>query len=189
MIIEDVTGESFAVFMRREIAEPLGLSSLEWTWTPQIQAYAPMPYDERQKEVGYRQMACQAAGSEICTVSDFARFAAAAVSGPRGEPPGRGVLKPETVAAMLEVQQNADNGLAYAIGVFKGEKFLGHSGANPGWNAEFLIDINRRQGVSIANNSSLGASLNAAVKRLWLESVFPRAISKESGSGSRSAGK
>ena len=30
MIIEDVSGEPFAEFMRREVAKPLGLSSLEW---------------------------------------------------------------------------------------------------------------------------------------------------------------
>ena len=36
MIIEDVSGEPFAEFMRREVAKPLGLSSLEWVWTPRL---------------------------------------------------------------------------------------------------------------------------------------------------------
>lgn len=168
MIIEDVTGESFAEFIHREIAEPLGLSSLEWVWTPQNEKRAPIPYDERQKNVGYRQLASQAIGSEICTVPDFARFVAATVSGSHGEPPGRGVLKPETIATMLEIQPNAkDHGLAYGVVFFDGEKFLEHSGFNPGWRAAFAISVNRRDGFVIANNSSLGDSLNEAVGKLW----------------------
>src|SRR4051812_11322697 len=43
MIIEDVSGEPFAEFMRREVAKPLGLSSLEWVWTPRLQRRAPFP--------------------------------------------------------------------------------------------------------------------------------------------------
>jgi CubicO group peptidase (beta-lactamase class C family) len=168
MVIEDVTGEPFAEFIHREIAEPLRLSSLEWTWTPQLEKRAPVPYDARQKNVGYRQLASQAIGSEICTVPDFAGFVAAAVSGPHGEPPGRGVLRPETIAAMLEIQPNAkDHSLAYGVVFFDGEKFLEHSGFNPGWRTAFAISVNRRDRFVIANNSSLGDSLNQDVGKLW----------------------
>ena len=102
MIIEDVSGEPFAAFMEREVAKPLGLSSLGWVWTPQLERRAPTPYQYDEKTVGYRQLASQAIGSEICTVPDFARFVAATVSGPGGEPPGPGVLKRETISTLLE---------------------------------------------------------------------------------------
>jgi CubicO group peptidase (beta-lactamase class C family) len=94
MIIEDVSGEPFAAFVEREVAKPLGLSSLGWVWTPDLERRAPTPYDDGEKPVGYRQLASQAIGSEICTVPDFARFLAAGVSGPGGEPPGRGGSDP-----------------------------------------------------------------------------------------------
>jgi CubicO group peptidase (beta-lactamase class C family) len=177
MVIEDVTGEDFAEFMHREIAEPLGLSSLEWAWTPQLEKRAPIPYREQQNKLSYRQLAGQAVGSEICTVSDFARFVAAAVTGPHGELSGRGVLKPETIAEMLEIQPSAKDhgstpgviyeGLAYEVVYFDGEKFVEHSGFNPGWRSGFGLSINRRDGFVVANNSSLGDSLNEAVGRLW----------------------
>jgi CubicO group peptidase (beta-lactamase class C family) len=170
MVIEDVSGESFAAFMKREVTQPLGLESLEWTWTPDLEARAAVPYDGRRKEVGYRQLAAQAVGSEVCTVPDFARFIAAAVPGPKGEAPGRGVLKPETIAEMIEVQPNARHiGLGYGIGFLKDEKFLSHAGANPGWNARFQLNVNRKEGVVIANNSSRGAGLNDAIVELWLQ--------------------
>jgi CubicO group peptidase (beta-lactamase class C family) len=169
MIIEDVSGQPFAEFMRREVAKPLGLSSLEWVWTPELQLRAPTPYDRKQKEVGYRQLASQAIGSEICTVPDFARFIAAAVPGPRNEPPGRGVLKPETISLMIQTQPNItpSGGLGYGIGIAKGEKFLLHGGANPGWQAFFAISVDRRDGFVIANNSSRGGALNDAITKLW----------------------
>ncbi len=172
MIIEDTTGESFAEFIRREVARPLRLSSLEWVWTPELKRHAATPYDEQQKDLGYRQLACQAIGSGNCTVSDFARFLADAVPGPHGEPPGRGVLKPETIAAMMEVQPNAvDCGLAYGVGLYKGEKFVSHAGANPGWNALFALDATRREGYVVASNSSLGDSLNTEVGKLWGKTI------------------
>jgi len=171
MIIEDVSGQPFAEFMRREVAKPLGLSSLEWVWTPRLERRAPTPYDNEQKEVGYRQLAAQAIGSEICTVPDFARFIAAAVPGPQSEPPGRGVLKPETISLMLQTQPNVkpSGGLGYGIGAGKGEKFLVHAGANPGWHAFFAISVDRRDGFVIANNSSRGGALNDDVTKLWLK--------------------
>ena len=102
MIIEDVTGETFAAFMQREVAAPLGLGRLEWVWTRELESAAPMTYGELQEAIGYRQLGCQSIGSELCSVPGFGRFVAAFAPGPHGEPAGRGVLKPETVATMLD---------------------------------------------------------------------------------------
>ena len=153
MIIEDVSGEPFAAFMEREVTKPLGLSSLGWVWTPQLERRAPTPYDGAGEPVGYRQLASQAIGSEICTVPDFARFVAATVSGPGGEPPGRGVLKRETISTLLET--------------FNVEKVLGHSGANPGWYAHFRLNVPRREGFVIATNSSRGGRVTESIGQLW----------------------
>jgi len=177
MVIEDVTGESFASFMHREVTAPLGLETLEWTWTPKLEAAAPMPYGESLEPIGYRQLGCQSIGSEICSVPDFARFIAAAVTGPHGEPAGRGVLKPESVAVMLEIQTNSsDAGLGYGVGWANGpHKMLGHSGANYGWTAYFSLDASQREGYVIANNSMLGGPFNVAVDNLWRRITWGKA--------------
>jgi len=106
---------------------------------------------------------------------------AAAVTGPRGEPPGRGVLKPETIAKMREA---FPAGLGYEASVtnlVRGESVpnpdhvvrrMLHFGANPGWNAHFLIDTGRRKGFVVANNSSLGLPFNIAVQKLWFASIL-----------------
>ena len=177
MIIEDVTGESFASFMHREVTAPLGLRTLQWAWTPELEAAAPMPYGELQEPIGYRKLGCQSIGSEICSVPDFARFVATAVTGPRGEPAGRGVLKPDSVEQMLEIQTNSeDAGLGYGVGWANGQhKMLGHAGANPGWFALFCLDASQREGYVIANNSLLGGPLNAAVDNLWRRTMWGKA--------------
>src|SRR6266511_1377552 len=139
MIIEDVTGESFAAFMHREVTVPLGIGRLSWVWTRQLENAAPMTYGELQEEIGYRQLGCQAIGSELCTVPEFARFVAAFMPGPRGESPGRGVLKPESVATMLEP---LPKGIGYGFSVtnmqgdrapmhLRADVLLAHFGGNP----------------------------------------------------------
>lgn len=171
MIIEDVSGLPFAEFMRREVAKPLGLASLEWVWTPRLMRRAPTPYDWEHKPVGYRQLASHAVGSDNCSVPDFARFVAAAVAGPRHEPPGRGVLRPETISTMVQTQPNvvSSSGLGYGVGSLNGEKFLSHAGGNPGWCAQFLISVDRRDGFVVANNCTRGGAVNDAVLKLWLK--------------------
>ena len=173
MVIEDVSGESFAQFMQREVTTPLGMPSLHWAWTPELSAMAPVPYGPQQEALGYRQLASQAIGSEIGTVPDYARFVAAAVGGPNGEPPGRGVLQPETIAAMSKAQPNAKNeGLAYGVTTVENGGMLQHFGNNPGWSAFFSIDTYRREGLVMAANSSNGFPLCATVQNLWIKTLY-----------------
>jgi CubicO group peptidase (beta-lactamase class C family) len=169
MMIEDVSGEPFEHFMQREVTGPLGLPGLQWSWTPDLMAAAPVPYGPGQEPVGYRQLASQAIGSELGTVTDFARFIAAAVSGPNGEPAGREVLQPATLAAMTAIQPHAGNeGLAYGVAPLGEGLLLQHFGANNGWTAFFSLDTTRRSGLVMATNSSNGFPLNVAVMNLWL---------------------
>jgi len=180
MIIEDVAGESFAAFMHREVTAPLGIGGLRWVWTRQLENAAPMTYGELQEEIGYRQLGCQSIGSELCTVPEFARFVAAFMPGPHGEPPGRGVLKPESVATMLEP---LPKGIGYGFSLtnmqgdrapipLRADVLLAHFGGNPGWSAHFLIDTTRREGFVVANNSSLGFLFEVAVQKLWGKTVL-----------------
>jgi CubicO group peptidase (beta-lactamase class C family) len=94
------------------------------------------------------------------------------------------VLKPESIAEMIEIQANAKtkgspsqgpqgqgSGLGYGVIVNKkGEKFLNHHGANPGWGASFYISVNQREGFVIASNSAQSVfTLNNSVCELWEE--------------------
>ena len=45
LAIEEVTGEAFADYMRREILEPLGMLSSNYGWTPELRARAAVGHD------------------------------------------------------------------------------------------------------------------------------------------------
>ncbi|MCW5854274.1 MAG: beta-lactamase family protein, partial [Anaerolineae bacterium] len=173
LLIEDVTGEPFAQFMQREVTDPLGATGVRWTWTPELQARAATPYSVEQQPLEYRQLAVQAIGSEIATVTDYARFLAAAVEGPTGEPRGRGVLQPESVDMMLTPQVGANGyGLGYGLGRINYHAVISHGGANSGWMAYFSLDTVTREGFVIASNSSRSSPFHMAVRNEWLDAAY-----------------
>lgn len=174
MLIEDVSGQPFADFVQREITDPLGAASLRWSWTPELRANAPTPYGSEGQALEYRQLAIHGIGSEIGTVADFARFIAATVTGPNGEPPGRGVLAPETVALMTtpDRENGGAHGLAYGVGRLNGNRIVSHSGANTGWMAYFVLDTVRREGFVVASPSSRATNFHLTVFNLWLDAVY-----------------
>jgi CubicO group peptidase (beta-lactamase class C family) len=174
MIIEDVTGERFETYMQREIAAPLGLDSLAWSWTRELEQSAAMPHGPQGEPVGYRQLGSHAIGSELSTTEDFARFISAAVEGPNEEPAGRGVLSPESIEEMLTVQPHTGGGagLAYGLGAIGGDRAVMHFGSNLGWNAFFILDTDRREGLVLATNSANGFPLLTAVEDLWAQTAL-----------------
>ncbi len=173
LLIEDVTGEPFAQFMQREVTDPLGASSVRWAWTPDLQARAPVAYSVEQQPLEYRPLAVQSIGSEIATVTDYARFLAATVEGPNGEPVGRGVLKPASVDLMLQPQVGANSyGLGYGLGRINYSRAISHSGANTGWMAYYILDKVTRQGFVIASNSSRSGPFHHAVFNDWLDAAY-----------------
>ena len=173
LVVEDVTGQPFAQFVQREVTDPLGASSVRWVWTPELQARAPTAYSAEQQPLEYRALAVQSIGSEIASVTDYARFLAAAVEGPNGEPVGRGVLKPETVDLMLQPQVGANSyGLGYGLGRINLHRAISHSGANTGWMAYYVLDTVTRQGFVVASNSSRSGPFHQAVFNAWLDAAY-----------------
>jgi CubicO group peptidase (beta-lactamase class C family) len=88
LLVEELTGRPFADYMRAEVLEPLGLTASSFRWSrteetarPQDAAGGPLPDFI---------FAEQAAAGLVTTAPDLARFVAAALAGPHGEPPGRG---------------------------------------------------------------------------------------------------
>ena len=170
MVIEDVTGEPYAEYVKREILNPVGLTEGDWTWTPALKNGAATPYGFRGDDVmQYRQFATLGIGNYISSVPDFARFIAAGVPGPNGEPVGRGVLKPETVALIMSAQPDGIGyGFGYAVGQFSdGTPVVLHGGASDGWVAFFALAPEQRNGFVFAAASDLAQPLRYSVYELW----------------------
>jgi len=174
VLIEDVTGEPFDSFVQREITDPLGAASLRWEWTPELEARSPTPYGEEGQTLEHRQLAIHGIGSELGTVEDFARFVAATVGGPNGEPPGRGVLSPETIATMTTPVSEAGSyqGLGYPLGSLNGHRSVAHGGRNIGWEAFFILDTVTGDGFVVASASNRAGPLHNAITGLFLDTTY-----------------
>jgi len=170
MVIEDVTGEPFEDYMKREILVPLGLNDGGWTWTPALKATAATPYGFRGDDVmEYRTFATLGIGDYITSVRDYAEFIAALVAGPNGEPAGRGVLKPETIALMMTTQPNSSGyGFGYATEPLPdGTELISHGGASDGWVSCFALAPELGSGFVFCSACDLAQPIRYRVHDLW----------------------
>jgi len=183
LLIEDVTGEPFADYIQREILEPLAMHRSHMGWTPELQAAAPRAYGARGERLPFLRNIETSAGGLVGPVTDYARLVAATMPGPHGEPPGRGVLKPETVALMMVPQPSTggEQGLGYVVGSLEdGSLVVGHAGNYYGWWANFGAAPERGTGIVVAANSERAQALVSDVLGLWGLSVSGHAPVLES---------
>ena len=169
LLIEELTDRPFADYLRAEVLEPLGMTASGFRWSRTAETASP--HDADGGPVPDFAFAEQAAAGLVTTAPDLARFAAAAVAGPRGEPSGRGVLSPMMVRLALTAAPGTEGrwGLGYGLGYLpSGDRLAYHEGANRGWRAGLALLPDRRAGmVALANGNSGDGPINAAVQQ-WL---------------------
>ena len=176
LLVEELTGRPFADVMQTEVLGPLGMtaSSFQWHRT----AATACPHDVDGCQVPDFVFAEQAAAGLVTTAPDLARFAAAALPGPEGEPPGRGVLRPAGVRLALTPAPGTGGrwGLGYAFGLLPdGDRLAYHEGANRGWRAGLALLPDRGTGIVVLANSDAGSAPINAVVRQWVRlSTKPR---------------
>ena len=129
-------------------------------WAAGYGAATAHPHDAHGRQIGNFAFAEQAAAGLVTTAPDLARFLAAALAGPRGEPPGRGMLSPAGVQVALTAAPATDGrwGLGYGLGLTPGGDLLAyHEGANRGWRAGLALLPDRRAGIALLANGDAGS--------------------------------
>jgi CubicO group peptidase (beta-lactamase class C family) len=174
LLVEELTGRPFAEYMLVEVLEPLGMtaSSFQWSRT----AETARPHDADGGPIPDFTFAEQAAAGLVTTAQDLARFLAAALAGPGGEPPGRGVLSPTGVRLALTAAPATDGrwGLGYGLGLTPGGDLLAyHEGANRGWRAGLALLPDRGAGIAVLTNGDGGSGSIDAVVQQWLALAAP----------------
>ena len=114
LIVEEVTGEPFADYVRDAVLRPLGMANSDYHLSDELMSRSSIAYDERGVPTPNPRFTEQAAAGLHTTVEDLATFAAAALVTDDGEVPGRGVLSPETIALMLTPA--SASGESYGLG-------------------------------------------------------------------------
>jgi len=170
LLIEDLTGERFADFMRRTLFAPLAMHATGYDWTPELRVRIATPYNEQGVAWPFYLGPEQASGGVYTTASDLARFVAASMSGSRGERPGRGILSPDALLTMLTPADatGGQYGLGYKfLPVPGGPRLVSHDGANEGWRANFFMNPPSGDGLVMLINSDAGGRIAAPIVCAW----------------------
>jgi len=181
LLIEEVSGESFQEYMKVNIFQPLHMSSTQYGLPPGFREVVATPYDSLGGALPILRYNELSAAGLTTTLQDLATFADAGQKGSNGEPPGRGVLKEQTVALMQSPAPasrwadrdpygpNPQYGFGYTVrpAQLVGKVGIGHGGSNRGWESFFQIVPSTGDGIVIMTNSSNGSAVISSLLCSW----------------------
>jgi CubicO group peptidase (beta-lactamase class C family) len=174
LLVEELTGRPFADYMQAQVLGPLGMTASSFRWSRT--AHTARPHDADGRPIADFAFAEQAAAGLVTTAPDLACFLGAALAGPRGEPPGRGVLSPAGVRLALTAAPATDGrwGLGYGLGLTpSGDLLAYHEGANRGWRAGLALLPDQGAGIAVLANGDAGSGPIDAVVQQWLALATP----------------
>jgi CubicO group peptidase (beta-lactamase class C family) len=162
LVIEEITHDQFAHFMQQTVLDPLGMTHSTFDEDAAMARGVATSYSALLKPAKHYHFSVPAAASLYSDLSDLARFAIAHLPGEDGAPPGRGVLSPETVAAMRAPTAQLGRGRdIWGLGTMlyaksgASETVFGHDGNNaPAIYHAIRIDPVTRSGIIILSSGS-----------------------------------
>jgi CubicO group peptidase (beta-lactamase class C family) len=162
LAIERAAGEPFAAWMRRAVLRPLGMRSSSFDQATADGALTARGHDFAGRTMGVLRYAEQAAAGLYATAPDMARFVAALMPGPHGEPPGRGVVTAATIRAMTTPAPATRGryGLGFRLRTLADDvRMVSHDGANHGWRALIAAFPERGWGIAVLTNGDNGEAV------------------------------
>jgi CubicO group peptidase (beta-lactamase class C family) len=163
-LVEDISGEPFAGYMRKNVFEPLGMGSTDYLRSELVREELARGYNfsrGRLKPVKYMEILVRGAGSVFSSVEDMCRYVTALLGGGANE--HARVLGPETLSLMMEPQYRLDErlpamGFAFLLDDLDGHLIAGHDGGWPGFVSSMLLCPEVELAiVAFTNASSLAA--------------------------------
>jgi D-alanyl-D-alanine carboxypeptidase len=160
MIVETVSGESWAGYIERNILQPLGMSS---TNVDVDVAGLAIGYGRRMPDGSRTIMpftdsrAMAAATGMTSNVEDMAKFVSAQFR--RGPRAGRQILSTGSLREMHRVRSvestwTSGNGIGFSVSRVDGRNYVGHGGGYPGYTTQTLIQLDDRVGVVVLTNTN-----------------------------------
>jgi CubicO group peptidase (beta-lactamase class C family) len=175
LIIEEITGKTFTEFMSEAILNPLGMPESSFEIRDAQLPLVAKPYSDDLEEIPLYRTNGKAAGGMYSTITELARFACAEMQGPSGEPAGRGVLGPASIAEMqrpdryAETQMDMDfyTGLGHYVLDLGNIRAVQHTGGNPGWRSVYTVIPEEKLGFVCLINSAGGNDLWMDLIQQW----------------------
>ncbi len=162
-LIEDISGEPFAVYMRRHIFEPLEMEHSDYFMSERVRAGLAQGYQfkkDRFMPVEYLRLNTPGCGGIFSNVTDMVRYVSALMSGGKTED-GR-LLNPQTLKLMMTSQLQTDPrtfgmGLGFMLKQYGPYLAARHGGGWPGFISEMSVIPEKKLAVLVFTNSSSSA--------------------------------
>lgn len=179
LIVERLSGRSYAEFLSERVFAPLGMSSTRFGGTSVfVKRRSPTSYNRQTGELRpwvspFGEKDYPAAGLNS-SAADLARFFVALDTGR--------VLKPQSLGALWSPARLNDGtekpyGLGWTVGEHKGRKVVGHEGGGAAWIAHFPAE--RLSVVVLCNlNGARADEIQYGIADLYLDGAANRAPKK-----------
>lgn len=181
MVVEAVSGESYAAYVQKHIFDPLGMtnSSVDRPVEGLATGYGRrMPDGSRKKMPFVDARALGAATGITSTAGDMAKFVSLQFRGGRmggSQILSTGALREMHRVRILESTWSRGNAIGFAVNREKEKVYVGHGGSYHGYKTHTLIQLDGKVGVIVlANEDDAGPSSIA----LHLMQTVGEAVSK-----------
>jgi len=191
MLVEDISGLSWADYVAKNIYQPLGMNDSS---VDKHVAGLAVGYEQRMPD-GSRKIApfvdargMAAAAGITSSVEDMAKFVSAQFRpGPRG---GAQLLSSGAMREMHRVRSVEEDwlsgyGLGFGVRRIKDRTYVGHAGGYRGYTTQTLIQLDDKLGVIVLTNtndsnpSDIAQQLLATVGQAVAKAAAPKAITAE----------
>lgn len=168
LLVEEVSGQSFASFMKESIFKPLNMTHSSYTWEGSSNFKLAEFYNSDGTEAKHYSYTSLAATSLYTSLSDLEKFFKVFLKGNDNEPIGRNVLKPETLKMMREPHASTMGMDIWGLGTIlyaateNGDFIIGHDGkSTPPINTAVRLNPHTGNGIIIleTGNSILATKL------------------------------
>jgi len=163
LVIEEISGKSFANYMQVNIFRPLKMKHTSFNIDKRILRSSAKAYDENAEEIPLRLFNAQAAAGLHTTVDDLILFAKASFS-------KNPVLSEKGIKLLIEPTElsKGDYGMGYMVmNRFGNFTLTGHGGSNEGWHSGFMLDFASKSGIIILTNGSSGRNVLFGSLKDW----------------------
>jgi D-alanyl-D-alanine carboxypeptidase len=167
LIIEKVTGQTYADFMRNRIFQPLGMNQTQALLSPSPDLAAGYEWNRKFKQVTLSEdKFAYAAGNIISTISDMTKWVQAIEQGKLLKPSGYQQL---WTATLLKNGRSSGYGLGWFVSRFNQHPSLEHGGNVDGYSAGLYHFPKDRLNVIVLTNNvnTLGSMLANAIAGIY----------------------
>lgn len=160
MVVEEVSGQSWADYLQTNIFDPLGMasSSVDQAVEGLATGYGIRTPDGPRETIGFVDARGMAAATGLTsTVEDMARFVSAQFrEGQRGDQRilSTASLREMHRVRMLETNWTRGQGIGFSVRRVDGKLYVGHGGGYPGYTTNTTIQLDSKVGVIVLTNTN-----------------------------------